>query len=959
MYFESLDIYGFGCLRTSIKFTKGKLNLVIADNEAGKSTLVDVLLAAFYGIETDNRKTNTKRPQYKHVLPWSNPEKFGFILDFTAGDVFWRIERNFNNNSVKVIDRGNEKDLSNRYHKGHGKYHIGEDLIGLSCDDFLKSFYLKQEDSAYINKAGGLTSHVQKVASASDEGITSDIAIERLQQSLLKYPLSPSPSGLNIDNTLKRLTSDRELINDEIRALDRRRTEIESDCTRLGEIERDLKTVNREKEKYLHLADRTESEELTTQLDYQIEIRGKIELLNQKSKDLKIYSDFPANKWEQLISLETSYNDVLTSMAKIEEDIKTRVSEPLTELENESAGYEDLQLITEQNLHELEASVSRLDDRRSRFIKFRKERDQLCKQMQNNGYDKDEHDRRRDIFQQIDQNELQFINDYKKVTEEEEQIYRSSRAARGALQERKDRSLAANKRKRNVAKMVLVCAAAIAIAAGITLILSHGAWYGLLLGGLCIISTAVGFMLYNTAVAARSSELTTTEMELAIVTNKEKESQKKLEIMRGELEQITTELDFDDSDKLLTEFAEFRQIDELIKPLLNVEHDLDITLQYALEAITMVHPFFEKTGKELPEGADAINTIHDFLDRCRISLSLSKRIQSLLSLKEQMNADIEELQYEKESSYQGIKDILKLAAIKNDLTPSDAVISFREALDKYREYQSISEDKLPQLKREIISEDSLSIKAKRLTYLQSRLKKSDNLGIPDQSTEFYREKIENVSAKIDLLNEEKNEINRRISVVYDQYQATYPGLIEKKDELEEKLLRAESFRDEIEVSIKIMKEIAQQVYGSWAVALSEETAPLLEALNPAYTRIRFNDDLTFLITDKRQNKDISSQDLEDVLSSGARDEVFLAARLGIARYLSRNSKDTLPIVLDEPLAMADDERFLNGMKFFLDHLSNDHQVLIMSCHEQRHIWLKEQLPELFENKVHIVNIGSD
>ncbi|MCF7810171.1 AAA family ATPase [bacterium] len=957
MYFESLDIRGFGCLRTSVKFTKDKLNLVIADNEAGKSTLVDVLLAAFYGIETDNRKSNTKRPHYKHVLPWLNPNEFGFILDFVAEDVHWRIERDFNSNSVKVIDLNNEKDLSAHYHKGRGKYHIGEDLLGLSCDNFLKSFYLRQEDASYIRKAGDLTSHVQKIASVADEKITSDAAVERLQQSLLKYPLSPTSSGLNIDNTIKRFKNDLDSVNDEIRSLDRRRMEIEPDCTRLVEIERNLHEANNKKDKYQRFADRTELEELTTQLNYQNDIQRKIELLEQDSLELKIYSEFPANKWETLISLTTSYNDISTSIVKLEEDLGIRAIEPLKELEKESFAYEDLQAITEQDLHELEASVSRLDDRRSRFIEIRKERNQLNRQMQNEGYNKDDHEHRNDLFQNLDHDKLQFVNEYSKKSDEEEQAYRSSRAARGALQERKDRSISANNRKRGKAKMVLSCAAAIAIIAGTTLIISHGAWYGLLLGGLCIITMAIGFAMYSSAATPRSSEITSIDMELAVVVNKEKEAQKKLEIMNDELEQIATKLGFDNTDILLNEYAEFKQIDELIRPLLNIERELDTALQYALEAIEMVRPFFEKAGKKSPEGADAVHTIHDFLERCRVAVNLNVKIRSLLSLKEQMNADIEKLLYEKDESYQGIKDILKLSGIESDLNPAEAVEVFREALEKYREYRIINQEKLPPLLREVISEDSLSEKEKRLVYLQNKLKDMEKSDTPKQSTEFYREKIENEIAKIETFNEEKNEINRRISAVYDQYQATYPELLEKRDKLEEKIQRAKAFRDEIEISIEIMKEIAQQVYGSWAVALSEETTPLLEALNPAYTNIRFNDNLTFRITDNRRNKDIFSEELENILSSGARDEVFLAVRLGIARYLSRTSKDTLPIVLDEPLAMADDERFLNGMKFFLDPLSNDHQVLIMSCHEQRHIWLKEQLPDLFKNKVHIVNIG--
>ncbi len=60
--------------------------------------------------------------------------------------------------------------------------------------------------------------------------------------------------------------------------------------------------------------------------------------------------------------------------------------------------------------------------------------------------------------------------------------------------------------------------------------------------------------------------------------------------------------------------------------------------------------------------------------------------------------------------------------------------------------------------------------------------------------------------------------------------------------------------------------------------------------------------------------------------------------------LAFSFKDTpLPIVLDEPFSESDDERFLRIMQFVVDVLTRDHQVIIFSCHRQRHQWLAEQL----------------
>ncbi len=140
--------------------------------------------------------------------------------------------------------------------------------------------------------------------------------------------------------------------------------------------------------------------------------------------------------------------------------------------------------------------------------------------------------------------------------------------------------------------------------------------------------------------------------------------------------------------------------------------------------------------------------------------------------------------------------------------------------------------------------------------------------------------------------------------------------------------------------------------------MSEEAAPFLENLNPRYEKLQFDEDLSFTIRDRNFDRTLTSSEIDNVLSSGARDEVFLAARLGISAYLAKGVKGSMPIVLDEPLSSADDDKFLSGMRFFLDVLSRNHQVLIMSCHEERHRWLRDQMKNLFDERVHIIALTS-
>jgi uncharacterized protein YhaN len=91
------------------------------------------------------------------------------------------------------------------------------------------------------------------------------------------------------------------------------------------------------------------------------------------------------------------------------------------------------------------------------------------------------------------------------------------------------------------------------------------------------------------------------------------------------------------------------------------------------------------------------------------------------------------------------------------------------------------------------------------------------------------------------------------------------------------------------------------------------------------------------------------------VSRGAQDQIYLAMRIAINEYLS-SSVGNLPMILDEPFANTDDERFLEAVKFLVNDISRRHQVIMLTCHRKRHEWLRRELPELFENQMEVVTL---
>jgi len=959
VFFESLKILGFGCLRTEIIFSPDKLNLAIADNEAGKSTLISSLLAAFYGTVEDERMTRDKRPHRKNFLPWTDPENFGLVLDFTADDIHWRIERDFHKGSINLIDLDSGDDHIAEYHRGRGIYYIGEGLIGLSCDEFLKSFYLKQEEILDIRDAKGLTPYVQQVATTQEGGATSENAIERLRQALRHYPFPGSRDGLTIENAIKRLGSEREGVLTDMDRLNRLRSDIEPQCQRLMEIERGLEGLRRKREENERLGDLAEIRELTRLVEAQDRLQGEFQELSATAAELKSFDQFPADRWEQLNKMAGRVEELSETITNQQELLRSQGEEPLARLENELQAHRELSGITADELHEFEAGVSRLTDRRERLQEIRQEVERREERLRDEGFDRGHFSRLKGAFSAFGDRELRFVDEFRATYAEEEAVFREAKTQREWRE--REQGLIRDRRGRTIsnARLFFIIAAVMGIAGGLMILATQGGWLGYILAGLGVVFGAVGAVILGTAGSLESSGLLKIEGELEEALRAEKEASDRLESIGGELTQMGTRAGFSDGNELLSEYVNYERLQKLSEPLFEAERDLERAVDEDRQAMDQMHPFFARAGADFPDDEEAVSAARKMLERYREMVRLSEEWTSVKARKSQLAEELSRLNRDLDSHRELCSDILKLGGIDPTEPLDEAVAAFSDALDKHRRYHTVAHESLPRVERELLPEVDLAAKKDRLKQLQIK-----NAGVVppeeiDHSKEFYRDRAERGISEIERLINERSEINRKIGTTYDRFGSNYPELHKRLTELEEALHRAETFRSEVETSIRIMGDISREVYRSWADGLSRGAVPFLQALNPRYDQLNFNEDLTFSIHDRQQDRVISSSEVETILSSGARDEIFLAARLGISTYLARGARGPIPIVLDEPLSSADDDKFLTGMTFFLDMLSRSHQVLILSCHAERHRWLAKKHPKLFKERVHQIEVVAE
>lgn len=202
--FEQLDIEGFGRLHDiSFTFEPG-LTCIIGPNESGKSTLHRAIRAALYGIDAGRPGKAARLSPWSRWSPWDAPQ-YGLSLTYRLDtDRQYRVARRLTHrtSSAQVLEIGGG-DITNTMHVGKlvvpGFHHLG-----LEEDVFAATAWLS-EDGLLISSPEGMQNHVDLLRATIerlvDGGIsmTARDALDRLAEadaSLGTPRRSSSPLGL-------------------------------------------------------------------------------------------------------------------------------------------------------------------------------------------------------------------------------------------------------------------------------------------------------------------------------------------------------------------------------------------------------------------------------------------------------------------------------------------------------------------------------------------------------------------------------------------------------------------------------------------------------------------------------------------------------------------------------------------------------------------------------------------
>ena len=220
-----------------------------------------------------------------------------------------------------------------------------------------------------------------------------------------------------------------------------------------------------------------------------------------------------------------------------------------------------------------------------------------------------------------------------------------------------------------------------------------------------------------------------------------------------------------------------------------------------------------------------------------------------------------------------------------------------------------------------------------------------NLQLTETHSE-YEKQWHTSEAQITDSKDQRRTVSAEVLNIEERYRKEYPRLANEVAELKDTLDKTDRFQKAVSIAIKTLQEISARSHAQWATALNPRANDILKHLNPRCRELKFDRDLSFTVIPAEGASPIDRKMIEAQQSVGARHQIYLAVRLALTDYLSAAGK-SLPVILDDPFATSDDDRFLSGMSFLCREFQKNHQLIILTCHRQRHTeLLKQEFPGL-------------
>jgi hypothetical protein len=940
---------GFGALRGEFTLDPSKLSLIVDDNERGKSTLLAAISAALYGLDNDKRTHKVVTPQ-ERWRPWGGGT-FRVELDLESDGRRFTIKRDLERETVEVWD-GQGREVTPEFREGKDQYPVGRRLVGLDEEEFARCSYIAAGDLSSVVPAdprerGGssLRARLETAADSRPGDASATDAMALIDGAVRRYTCPELESSLQIDNTIARLELKRQTLETDIKTLEHDFDTIRGpleELVRLDEEDQQLREAIEalETDRKANMAG-----DVRRKLDEDAQHHQEVATLESEAAALSAAASLPVTAEAEFRETVGRYEEQKRNLETLETRRRDEIAREREAIEREVGELANYARATEADADRCVALAAELKRVGEEDQKLRDEVFAVRESLAAGGHEPERlqwlherfgalHAEKQSLLRR--QSELQLAYQTEVAGLERERTTSTETL----------RDIDAERNRWQMPAWFLVALGLAAAAAAAIVMTFHGLpllWTALFGGGGVLLG--IGLVMLLTGGRAREADrsaamkrLTDAQRRLTGLKQTRSETEVSLQMM-------ARSMGYRDHVDLLREWGEYARLVEDSVPALRAQQLLAGIEKRRQQAVDEARALLERFGGGAVEPAE-LEAVGAKIRRAVASVQQARDLEKRF-------AWIQEEQRVGEAAAKSLHEramrLLQSAGLGYDPTRSwdQHAAALAERVASRVRWQTIQEELLPRARARLLEPAAAGQLREQLAAIEASIGSGPTTAArtPLEVENALRERRETG----DRLQKKRADLRVAVEEVARRFHADHPEKLVQKERIEAALERARRFKHAAELARDTIQKVAAETHRRWADYLNVRVGEFLKAMGTGIDQLRFGDDLDFSVR-VAQGPQLARGKADLQLSAGARDQLYLAVRLAVSEFLSRDQA-TLPVLLDDVFATSDDRRALAGLKLLLGDYGKRHQVVLLTCHRRRFEVMAANEADLFRERV--------
>ncbi len=946
---------GFGGLRGEHRFDGDRLTLVVDDNERGKSTLLAAIVAALYGL-SDDKRTHRPITPLDRWRPWDGGP-FNVELELECGGEHYTIQRDFTSNTVAVWnDRAQE--LTAQFLEGRDEYPVGKHLLGLDAEEFEKCAFVSQEELDQVvpadekdRRANTLQARLERAADTRAGNSSANEALRVLEESAARYTEPLLDTTLKIENAIQRLDTKVATLESELHALEHDDVAIQPQLERLAVLEEQERmelTHDRQLKAEFRAAFEAESR---ARLERHHQSVTRLVQLEHESAELAPFENVPAAADGEFRQAVTLIEEAGRQRQQLEDDHEL-FEGGLRHLDSELGKLARFAALSEADADRFIGYAAELRRLQGEDVRLTTLLDGARRELALQGFDDETIAVLEQRFATLDAASRELLDGQPALGFELQA--RSVDADQSRLRSATVLGeITAGRRGRGIPAVVLLVLGLVAggLAAGQYL----RDWFvvpweafaaGALVLGLVATLLFVLAARYRAAEWQDSRRAAEVADEMLATVGARRESNER------QLGELAHHVAAPDTGELLRSWGEWGRLGREREPSERVAAERAAI--YAARNTVNHQAGNPPDASFLEEASKAIRS-RTLIAQQREQLAerLSTTDAQLANMRTRI-ADLE-AQAHVVLAHTGLEhDPARTWAAHTDEVGRRARAAQRVA--------ALDREIIPQTRRNVLEDAYVKHLEQTLAMLDAEAgpaapdaEPARDPSLPVRNVAEIERDRHGIQTRLEALRRERGELRLRVDDVSRRFHKEHPDKLIERDAFARATVRARRFKAATDLARTTIQQVALETHKRWAEFLNLRVGQLVGSVGTGVDDVRFGEDLDFAVK-PRNGQQVSRGKAVRQLSSGARDQLHLAVRLAISEYLSRD--EALPILIDDCFATSDDGRARAGMKLLIEQFSQQHQVVVVTCHRGRFEALAAADGELYSRRVHWIDTRS-